>query len=70
MRQPIKIMAHPLGHRLESHTKTLINRRFPRFSVTSAQYRGGSVGVDVFFSSFICAKRKDRSLVRFFLKRI
>ena len=36
MHQPIKTMAHPLGHRLESHTKSQINRRFPRFSVRSA----------------------------------
>ena len=32
--------AIPQGHRLESHAKSLINRRFLRFSVTSFQYRG------------------------------
>ena len=30
----------PQGHRLESHTKIPVNRRFPRFSVTSFPYRG------------------------------
>ena len=39
-----------------SHTKSLINRRFPRFSVKSPNIGGDLVGVDVSFRSFLCAK--------------
>ena len=57
MRQPIKTMAHPLGHRLESHTKTLMEGGFCLESITSAQYRGRLGGGGCFFASFFAPKK-------------
>ena len=58
MRQPIKIMANPLGHRLESHTKKLVEGGFCLESITSAQYRGRLGGGGCLFSFFSLHQRK------------
>ena len=44
---------------LKNYTKTLMEGGFPQNQLRPPNIGGGSVGVDVFFSSFICAKRKD-----------
>ena len=48
-----------------SHTKILINRRFPRFSVKSPNIGGDLVGVDVSFRSFLCAKENGHVFASF-----
>ena len=62
MRQPIKDHGSPRrGTGFVSHTKILINRRFPRFSVKSPNIGGDLVGVDVSFRSFFCAKENGHT---------
>ena len=65
----LKTMAHPLGRKLESHTKTLINRRFPRFSVKSPNIGGDLVGVDVSFRSFLCARENEHMMFHCFSQK-
>ena len=50
-------MIHPKDESFVNHTKTLANRRSPRFSVTSP-YVGG-LEVAVFFGSFSSAVRRN-----------
>jgi len=58
MRQPINNHGSPRrGTGFVSHTKSLINRRFPRFSVKSPNIGGDLVGVDVFLLLFLRQKK-------------
>ena len=49
-----------LGQRLESHTKTLMERAFPRNQLHPSHIGEGLVRVDASFSSFLRAEEKDR----------
>ena len=64
-----KTMAHPLGHRLESHTKNQINRRFPRFSVKPRCYVEGVGVCGIFFGSFLFEKKMNEIVFFAFMKR-
>ena len=52
-------MANPLGHRLESHTKKLVEGGFCLESITPAQYRGRLGGGGCFFPFFFAPKNKN-----------
>ena len=54
-------MAHPLGRKLESHTKTLMEGGFPRNQLRPPNIGGGSVGVDV---SLLLSLRQSARLCR------
>ena len=61
-------MIHPKDESFVNHTKTLANRRSPRFSVTSP-YVGG-LEVAVFFGSFSsAARRNEHNLLLLFEKK-
>ena len=51
----------PKGQRLESHTKTLMERVFPRNQLHPLQIGRGLGKVDASFSSFLRAEEKDKS---------
>ena len=51
-------MAHPLGRKLESHTKTLMEGGLCPESITPAQYRGRLGGGGCLFSFFSLRQRK------------
>ena len=61
-------MAHPLGRKLESHTKTLMEGGSCQESITSAQYRGRLGGGGCFFSFFSLRQRKWTYIVSLFSK--
>ncbi len=59
-----KTMARPKGTGSASHTRILTEGGLPRRQLRPPHIGGGSVGVDVSFSSFLCAREKDKRVSR------